>query len=147
MVNKVILDNCKHGGFNEHELYGAYKIFFGTLVSEPRLRIINALRGKAMNVSEIVDKIDGEQTAVSHDLKRLKDCGFVESEIQGKFRYYKLNKKTIGPLMDLIDKHMCKNCVHILRSKNRKSDGFSKPQIFNNSRKNLSNKYNGGNKK
>jgi DNA-binding transcriptional ArsR family regulator len=117
MVNKNILQSCHSEGFDEHELYGAYKIFFGTLVSEPRLRIVNLLRKGPKNVSEIVRETDGEQTAVSHDLKRLRDCGFVESEIRGKFRYYKLNKKTISPLMDLIDKHMCGNCVHILRSK------------------------------
>jgi ArsR family transcriptional regulator len=119
MVNKDILKLYGYKGFNGNKLYEAYKIFFGTLVSESRLKIINLLRRKSMNVSEIVDKIKGEQTAVSHDLKRLKDCGFVEVEIKGKFRYYKLNKKTIGPLMDLIDKHMFENCIHILRAKNK----------------------------
>ena len=44
-----------------------------------------------------------DQTAVSHDLARLKDCGFVLVEAEGKFRYYKLNKKTIQPLMEIID--------------------------------------------
>jgi len=116
MIDKDILNKHCEKDFNEKELYGAYKIFFGTLVSEPRLRILNLLRRGKKNVSEIVVETEGEQTAVSHDLKRLKDCGFVESEIKGKFRYYKLNKKTILPLMDLIDKHMCGNCVHILRS-------------------------------
>jgi len=68
-----------------------------------------------MNVSELIKEINGEQTAISHDLARLKKCGFVEVEESGKFRYYKLNEKTIQPLMDLIDKHMSKHCVHILR--------------------------------
>jgi len=122
-MQSSLLQTCNSEGFNEQELYGAYKIFFGTLVSEPRLKIINLLRSRAMNVSEIVDGIKGEQTAVSHDLARLKNCGFVESEIKGKFRYYKLNKKTIDPLMDLIDKHMCGNCIHILRSKNKFNGG------------------------
>jgi len=33
-----------------------------------------------------------------------------------KFTYYKLNKKTILPLMKLIDKHMGQFCIHILRN-------------------------------
>ena len=102
---------------SEKELYKAYKIFFGTLVSEPRLKIINFLRKKEKNVSEIMSELKMDQTAVSHDLARLKDCGFVLVEAKGKFRYYKLNKKTIQPLMDIIDKHMKGNCIHILRRK------------------------------
>jgi DNA-binding transcriptional ArsR family regulator len=56
-----------------------------------------------------------DQTAVSHDLARLKQCGFVKSEVEGKFRYYSLNEETIKPLMGLIDKHMSRYCIHILR--------------------------------
>ncbi len=100
---------------SEKELYKAYKIFFGTLVSESRLRIINLLRKGKKNVSQIIKELKMDQTAVSHDLARLKDCGFVSVEAEGKFRYYKLNKKTIQPLMDVIDKHMKENCIHILR--------------------------------
>lgn len=63
------------------------------------------------------------QTAVSHDLARLKRCGFVLSEVKGKFRNYKLNEKTIKPLMELIDKHMAQFCVHILRNEKEVKNG------------------------
>ena len=117
MINKSILKNCCDEGFNEKELYEAYKIFFGTLVSESRLRIINLLRKGKKNVSEIIKELKMDQTAVSHDLSRLKDCGFVLVEAEGKFRYYRLNKETIHPLMEIIDKHMKGNCIHILRKR------------------------------
>ncbi len=116
MINKGILKSCHSEGFNEEETYGAYKLFFGTLVSESRLKIINSLRRGRKNVSEIMDELKMDQTVVSHDLARMKKCGFVISEINGKFRYYKLNEKTINPLMSLIDKHMSQHCIHILRS-------------------------------
>lgn len=115
MINKIILKNCNSKGFEKKEVYNAYKLFFGTLVSESRLKLINFLRKGEKNVSEIVDELKIDQTAASHDLRRLKKCGFVEVEVRGKFRYYKLNKKTIKPLMDLIDKHMSQHCIHILR--------------------------------
>lgn len=115
MINKTILRSCCKEGFKEEEIYGAYKIFFGTLVSESRLKIINLLRKGKKNVSEIISELNMEQTAVSHDLSRLKECGFVNVEIKGKFRYYKLNEKTIKPLMEIIDEHMKGNCIHILR--------------------------------
>lgn len=102
-------------GISEKELYEAYKIFFGTLVSESRLKIINILRKGRKNVSEIVASLKVDQTAVSHDLTRMKKCGFVTANRDGKYIYYELNRKTILPLMSLIDKHMAAYCVHILR--------------------------------
>ena len=115
MINKNILQSCHKEGFGEEELYGAYKIFFGTLVSEPRLKIINLLRKGKKNVGKIMTELKMNQTSVSHDLSRMKECGFVISEKDGKFVYYKLNEKSIKPLMSLIENHMSKYCVHILK--------------------------------
>lgn len=122
MINKAILHQCHSEGFNEKEVYGAYKIFFGTLVSESRLKIVNFLRNGKKNVSEIIHELKMDQTAASHDLSRLKQCGFVKSEIEGKFRYYKLNEETIKPLMELIDKHMSQHCIHILQREENKNE-------------------------
>ena len=116
MINKKIMHQCHDNGFSSKEVYEAYKIFFGTLVSGSRLKIINLLRNGKKNVSQIMKNLKADQTAVSHDLARLKKCGFVQVETKKKFRYYKLNEKTIAPLMNLIDKHMSENCIHILRA-------------------------------
>lgn len=116
MINKSILKECCKEGFNEEELYGSYKIFFGTLVSEPRLKIINFLRKGRKNVSEIMEELNMDQTSVSHNLARLKRCGFVLSENDAQFRYYSLNNDTIKPLMEIIEKHMSQYCIHILRA-------------------------------
>ena len=116
MINKLILKECCKEGFSDEELYGAYKIFFGTLVSEPRLKIINFLRKGKKSVSQIIEELKIDQTLVSHNLARLKQCGFVLSEIEGKFRYYRLNEETIRPLMKLIEDHMSRYCIHILRA-------------------------------
>lgn len=122
MINKSILKNCHAGGFKEGEIYGAYKIFFGTLVSESRLKIINLLRKKKMNVSQIAEAVGVDQTAASHDLARLKRCGFVNVEVDGKYRHYTLNSQTILPLMELIESHMAQYCVHILRESRGEHD-------------------------
>jgi len=116
MINKAILKQHTKHKLREEEIYGAYKVFLGTLVSEPRLKIINLLRGGKKNVSQISHELKMNQTAVSHNLRRLKTCGFVKSETNEKFRYYILNEKTIKPLMEIIDKHMSQHCIHILRN-------------------------------
>ncbi len=115
MINKAILKNARKEGFKEEEIYDTYKIFFWTLVSEPRLKIINLLRKEKKSVSEIMKELKMNQTSVSHNLSRLKKCDFVSVETKGKFRYYKINEKTIKPLMEMIDRHMLQHCIYMLR--------------------------------
>ena len=117
MISKNILK--KHPHHTENEMYEAYKIFFGTLVSASRLRIINLLRDGKKNVSELMQELKADQTAVSHDLARLKRCGFVHVTTEGKYRYYSLNETTIKPLMKLIDTHMSHYCIHILHAQHK----------------------------
>lgn len=127
MINKNILKRYPKEDYTDKELYEAYKLFFGTLGSEPRLKILNLLRMSKKTVSEMMKELKMDQTIVSHNLARLKKCGFVASEIDGKFRRYKLDKKTAKPLIDLINNHMRKHCIHILREmKIKKMKGGSK---------------------
>ena len=112
MISRGILGHGKH--LTQSELSAAYKIFFGTLVSAPRLKIIDLLRKGSHNVSEIQKKLNMDQTALSHNLARLKRCGFVSVTKRNKYRYYQLNDLTIRPLMRIIQKHMGRYCVHIL---------------------------------
>ena len=123
MLNKYIFRHLHKKGIRGEEINGAYKIFFGTLVSESRLKIINLLRKGKKSVSEIVGTLKFSQPAVSHDLARLKKCGFVKVKIVKNFRYYSLNEKTIRPLMEIIDTHMAEYCIHILHKlKGRNTD-------------------------
>ena len=91
-------------------LKNTYKIFFGTLNSKYRVEIINLLRKESKNVTEISKALNMNQTTVSHNLARLKKCGFVFVKNNGKERIYTLNSKTIKPLMMLIDQHMNTYC-------------------------------------
>ncbi|MBI5803265.1 helix-turn-helix transcriptional regulator [Candidatus Pacearchaeota archaeon] len=122
MINNTILKHMCKEGFSEDEIYGAYKLFFGTLVSVSRLKIINLLRSGKKNVSEMTDELEMDQTSVSHDLVRLKHHGFVKVSVEGRYRYYALNNETIKPIMKLIDKHMSQYCIHILRKMKKISE-------------------------
>lgn len=94
-----------------------YHLFFSNLANELRMDIILALRGSPLGVSEIAEKLNQEQSKVSHALTSLKSCNVVEAERDGKKMIYSLNKKTINPILDLIDAHAktfckgnCKGC-------------------------------------
>lgn len=87
-----------------------YKRFFATLANDTRLAIITSLAGGKKNVTELVEVLGCDQSTVSHNLKRLESCHFVYGEKQGSFRYYRLNKDTIAPLLDIIDTHVQDFC-------------------------------------
>ena len=92
-----------------------YELFFGSLANPNRLVILIALRNGPKNVTQICQSTGFEQTMVSHNLKRLEQCGMVFVEPQGKQRIYSLNQNTIKPLIELIDNHMSQYCVHVLQ--------------------------------
>ena len=98
-------------------IQNAYDYFFETLANRRRLAIIDILRKGQNNVSQIIEKTGFEQSNVSHNLKRLEDCGFVNVKRNGKERIYSLNKETIRPLMKLIDKHTEKFCSQCIKRK------------------------------
>ncbi len=96
-----------------------YQLFFGSLANPNRLQIINLLRDGKKNVGEICEATGFEQTMVSHNMKRLETCGMVFMTQEGKYRYYQLNKKTITPLMKMIDEHMHQYCEHVVHHKEK----------------------------
>jgi DNA-binding transcriptional ArsR family regulator len=63
-----------------------------------------------MNVTEICNCLNQEQSRVSHNLKCMADCHFLTVKKKGKQRIYSLNKETILPLLNLVEKHVQKYC-------------------------------------
>lgn len=96
----------------------SYKRFFITLGNENRLAIIHFLaKNGPHNVSQIAEGTKLEQSAISHNLKRLLSCQFIHLQPNGKERVYSINEETIKPLLTLMDKHVnqfcqkaCENC-------------------------------------
>ena len=83
----------------------AYHVFFANLSNSLKIDIILLLREKERNVTELSKKLKVEQSLVSHALSSLKCCNIVNVKQKGKQRIYILNKKTIVPMLKLIDKH------------------------------------------
>jgi len=93
-----------------------YHIFFSNLSNPLRISIITSLKEKEKNVTELSKELKVEQSKISHALRNLKGCKIVEVKQKGKERIYSLNKKTIVPMLNLIDKHAnsfcdCKKCA------------------------------------
>lgn len=92
----------------------SYKKFFDTISNNTRLSIIEVLKEKKLSVSEICKILNEEQSKISHNLKCLADCNFIDVKKDGKRRIYSLNKETILPLMAIVEKHVnsfcCEKC-------------------------------------
>lgn len=98
-------------------LYKARDYFFVTLTNRIRLRVIDYLRENGpKNVTQICAALKMDQTTVSHNLSRLRNCGFVIAKKNGKERVYSINKETLDPLLKLIEKHTEKYCMHCIRN-------------------------------
>lgn len=83
-----------------------YQIFFETLGNKTRWDIVHVLLVGPLNATKIAKKLDYEQSLIAHHLHRLETCGFVTVEITGRERIYKLNCKTIRPVLKLMNKHI-----------------------------------------
>ncbi len=95
--------------------YHTYHFFFRNLGNALKIRLVAELKNKDKSVSELVKDVGVEQSKISHALASLKCCSIVKSKTKGKQRIYSLNKKTILPMLKLIDKHekeCCKKCKY-----------------------------------
>jgi len=84
----------------------SYRLFFKAFSNKTRFEIIKLLRLGSRNVNQIVQDTGFEQSRVSHNLKCLEDCGFVNSEKNGNNKLYKLDETHILPILNEIDKHI-----------------------------------------
>jgi len=98
----------------------SYNFFFEAISPRLRVRIIELLEKRPLNVTEICNSLEEEQSKISHNLRRLVDCHFLDVKREGKKRIYSLNKDTIVPLMDLVKKHVKKYCCDSCKKELRK---------------------------
>lgn len=83
-----------------------YKLFFKALSNRTRFKIVQLLREGPLDVKSISEQLDFEQSRVSHNLKCLKNCGFVVTQRSGKNKVYSLDKEHIIPILNEIDRHI-----------------------------------------
>jgi DNA-binding transcriptional ArsR family regulator len=70
------------------------------LATPSRVLILARLRERAQSVSELVASVGMEQSAVSHQLKLLRDSGLVVGERQGRRVVYSLYDHHVAWLID-----------------------------------------------
>jgi DNA-binding transcriptional ArsR family regulator len=86
--------------------YNSYSKFFNALASENRLKILDILREQDRTVSEISEIAAIEQSSVSHHLRCLRNCGFVQRKVDGNQRIYTINSEVVENLFSGVEEHI-----------------------------------------
>ncbi len=86
-------------------MYESFKLFASVLANRTRFDIVMQLMEREMSVLELCDALGYEQSRVSHNLKCLLNCGFVEVEQRGRRRIYRLVPE-IRELVSKIIRHI-----------------------------------------
>jgi DNA-binding transcriptional ArsR family regulator len=95
----------------ENSINKTYHLFFSNLANPLRIEIVSALKQKeGLSVSELASTLWINQSKLSHALANLRKCNLVSVTQKGKKRIYSLNKKTMLPILEIIDNHAKLNC-------------------------------------
>ncbi|MFV0558385.1 MAG: ArsR/SmtB family transcription factor [Enterococcus sp.] len=79
---------------------------FKVLGDPTRLKILLALQNGPLNVTKIAEELQMEQSAVSHQLKILRDNRLVHTQREGKIIYYQLDDNHVVRLLEQTFEHM-----------------------------------------
>jgi len=79
---------------------------FKTLSDPTRIKILYLLNDKALTVTEIHTKLNMSQTAVSHQLKVLRDINLVKAKRDGKNIYYSLADSHVYEIFNQAIEHV-----------------------------------------
>lgn len=102
--------NSAHGSAAQAEVYAK---FFHGLSNPTRLRIVQALLDKEMNVSQLVDLLSVSQSQVSNQLACLKWCGYVNSRHDGKYILYRISDERVRHILLFAKGIVADNAEHI----------------------------------
>ena len=83
------------------------------ILGEPcRLRILQALQGRAMTVNQIVETLEGNQPNISKHLQILFDAGLVGRERSGNSVFYSIADPVVFKLCDLVCRSTARQAAH-----------------------------------
>ena len=88
----------------------SYDNFFSNFANKTKFRMIMLLKDKPMSVNDLAKAMNEEQSKISHNLTKLSQCNILTAKQNGKKRIYSLNKETILPMLEIIDRHEKKFC-------------------------------------
>lgn len=92
-----------------HEIETLYKLaeLFKIFGDSTRIRILDVLTKKELCVQEIAEELSMTQSAISHQLRILKQADLIRSRRDGKAIFYSLADDHVATIMDQGLEHVC----------------------------------------
>jgi DNA-binding transcriptional ArsR family regulator len=87
------------------------------LSSPTRVRLLGCLLSAPHSVSELVQATGWEQSAISHQLRVLRDHGLVTAERNGRMRVYAIADEDVASLLDAARRHALRMSAQSPRSR------------------------------
>jgi ArsR family transcriptional regulator len=99
VIHKDILDYVKERMPKNEKLYHVAE-FFKIVGDQTRIKILYALFESSMCVCDIAVLLDMSQSAISHQLRVLKQAGLVKYRKEGRIVFYSLDDDHIKNILD-----------------------------------------------
>ena len=80
--------------------------FFKAVGDETRMKILCAVEGGELCVNDIAEAVNMTKSAVSHQLKLLKEMGLVKARRDGKNIFYSLDDQHVVDILELAFTHI-----------------------------------------
>lgn len=100
MVHLDRVNRARKEAISEREL-GRLALVYKLLGEPSRLKIVMALRGGEMCVCDLAALLGISESAVSHQIRRLKDLALVKSRRDGQILYYSLDDHQVDELIQV----------------------------------------------
>ena len=84
--------------------------FYKALSDSTRIRIINALKECELCVCDIASILNMTKSAVSHQLKYLREVGIIKFRKSGKEVFYSLDDDHVRQIFEISSKHLGECC-------------------------------------
>lgn len=84
------------------EVADLFKIFGDST----RIKILNTMLNSKICVTDIAESINMTQSAISHQLRILKQANLVKSQKEGKEVYYSLDDEHVKSILDIGTEHV-----------------------------------------
>ncbi|MCW9033542.1 MAG: metalloregulator ArsR/SmtB family transcription factor [Alphaproteobacteria bacterium] len=107
---------------NQTNSYALQAKMFRGLSDQSRLAILEALRGGALSVGQIVEATGLSQSNTSNHLRCLSDCGLISPKQDGRFVYYRLADQRIETLLRLADELLAETGRKVFECTNYSAD-------------------------
>ena len=106
--NVLHLDSVKLAQKNmlDNNILEKMVIFYKAFSDNTRLKIINALDNCELCVCDICVLLNMTKSAVSHQLKFLKDCQLIKGRKQGKEVLYSLSDEHVKQIFEVCKEHI-----------------------------------------